>query len=57
MAISAALEMIVYRPLVLTQNETNFDVRVKVIGGGVSSQAGAIRHGIARALLLEKRRK
>ena len=48
----AALEMMVYRPLVLTQNENNFDVRVKVIGGGVSSQAGAIRHGIARALLL-----
>ena len=48
----AALEMMVYRPLVLTQNENNFDVRVKVVGGGVSSQAGAIRHGISRALLL-----
>ncbi len=47
----AALEMIVYRPLVLTEKENSFDVRVKVIGGGVSSQAGAIRHGISRALL------
>jgi len=37
---------------VLTKNETTFDVKVKVVGGGVSSQAGAIRHGISRALLL-----
>lgn len=47
----ATLEMMVYQPLVLTGNETKFDVQVKVVGGGVSSQAGAIRHGIARALL------
>lgn len=47
----AALEMVIYQPLVLTQNETKFDVYVKVTGGGVSSQAGAIRHGISRALL------
>ncbi|MFH0703358.1 MAG: 30S ribosomal protein S9 [bacterium] len=47
----AAFEMMIYQPLVLTQNETKFDVRVKVIGGGISSQAGAIRHGISRALL------
>jgi len=48
----SALEMMVYQPLVLTKNETTFDVKVKVVGGGVSSQAGAIRHGISRALLL-----
>lgn len=46
-----ALEMMIYQPLVLTQNETNYDVKVKVVGGGISSQAGAIRHGISRALL------
>ncbi|EKE03494.1 MAG: 30S ribosomal protein S9 [uncultured bacterium] len=49
----AALEMMIYQPLVLTENETKFDVRVKVVGGGVSSQAGAIRHGISRALLMQ----
>ena len=48
----AALEMLVYQPLVLTEKENTFDVRVKVLGGGVSSQAGAVRHGIARALLV-----
>jgi small subunit ribosomal protein S9 len=48
----STLEMMIYQPLVLTKNETNFDVKVKVVGGGVSSQAGAIRHGISRALLL-----
>lgn len=46
-----ALEMMIYQPLVLTEKENSFDVRVKVIGGGVSSQAGAIRHGVSRALL------
>jgi len=47
----AALEMMIYQPLVLTESETKYDVHVKVLGGGISSQAGAIRHGIARALL------
>lgn len=46
-----ALEMVIYQPLVLTENETKYDVHVKVTGGGISSQAGAIRHGISRALL------
>lgn len=45
------LEMAIYRPLILTDNEENLDVRVKVLGGGVASQAGAIRHAISRALL------
>lgn len=48
----ASLEMMVYQPLVLTEKQENYDVRVKVVGGGVSSQAGAIRHGISRALLV-----
>lgn len=47
----AVLEMMIYQPLVLTEKESAYDVRVKVLGGGVSSQAGAIRHGISRALL------
>lgn len=46
------LEMMIFQPLVLTEKETSFDVRVKVTGGGISSQAGAIRHGVARALLM-----
>ena len=44
-------EMTIFRPLVITEKEGSFDIRVKVIGGGISSQAGAIRHGVARALL------
>ena len=46
-----AIEMMVYRPLVLTENQDKYDVIVKAVGGGTVSQAGAIRHGIARALL------
>jgi len=38
-------------PLVLTQLSGRLDVRVKVHGGGISGQAGAIRHGLARALI------
>ena len=45
------LEMMVYRPLALTDNQEKYDVKVKVVGGGVSYQAGAIAHGISRALL------
>ena len=44
------LKMTVRQPLVLT-NVGNFDVLVNVTGGGLTGQAGAIRHGIARALL------
>lgn len=39
------------QPLTLTGYENNVDVRVRVHGGGVSGQAGAVRHGIARALI------
>ena len=46
-----AIEMLVYRPLVLTDNQEKYDVKVKAVGGGICSQAGAIRHGISRALL------
>jgi len=40
------------QPLVLTKLMDSYDVNVKVIGGGVSGQSGAIRHGITRALVL-----
>jgi len=43
--------MIAKQPLVLTQNTENFDIQVNVFGGGESGQAGAVRHGITRALL------
>lgn len=39
-------------PLVLTENQDAFDINVKVKGGGIMGQAGAIRHGITKALLL-----
>ncbi len=45
------LKLIVRQPLALTGTEGKFDVIAKVLGGGVSGQAGAVRHGIARALL------
>ena len=45
------LKLIVRQPLVLTKTLDKFDVVVKVEGGGFTGQAGAIRHGVARALL------
>lgn len=45
------LRMIICQPLQLTNTLGQFDVKVNVGGGGVSGQAGAVRHGIARALL------
>ena len=45
------LKVIVRQPLVATDNADKFDVKVTVRGGGTTGQAGAIRHGIARALL------
>jgi small subunit ribosomal protein S9 len=39
------------QPLELTDNSSKFNVTVKVIGGGVTGQAGAVRHGVARALV------
>ena len=45
------LKVIVKQPLVATNTLSKYDVIVKVTGGGVTGQAGAIRHGIARALL------
>ena len=45
------LKLIARQPLALTDNAEKFDVVVRVAGGGVTGQAGAIRHGVARALL------
>ena len=44
------LKLIVNQPLVLTQNVGKLDILVNVCGGGTTGQAGAIRHGISRAL-------
>lgn len=46
-----ALEMIVQQPLVAVDLIGKFDVRADALGGGIAGQAGAIRHGIAKALL------
>lgn len=46
------LELIVKQPLNLTETLEKYDVLIKVAGGGPSGQAGAVRHGISRALLL-----
>ena len=46
------LKIIVKQPLVLTQTEGKFDIYANVTGGGFTGQAGAIRHGLSRALVL-----
>ena len=43
--------MIVRQPLLLTGNDATFDIKISVRGGGESGQAGAVRHGITRALI------
>jgi small subunit ribosomal protein S9 len=45
-------KIILAQPLVLTDNLNTFDIKVKVKGGGISGQAGAVRHGITKALIL-----
>ena len=46
-----ALRMIIRQPLQLTETAAKFDILVNVAGGGPAGQAGAVRHGITRALL------
>ena len=46
-----ALQLIIRQPFELTQTADRFDVKANVQGGGISGQAGAVRHGITRALL------
>ena len=43
--------MVVKSPLVVTNTEDQYDIKINVYGGGLTGQAGAMRHGIARALL------
>lgn len=43
--------MIIRQPLVLTEHLATFDIKVNVAGGGETGQAGAVRHGITRALM------
>jgi small subunit ribosomal protein S9 len=45
------LRMVVRQPLLATETDENFDIVVTVTGGGATGQAGAVRHGISRALL------
>ncbi len=47
----ATLRMEVNAPLVLTETKDQFDIKINVYGGGYTGQAGAMRHGISRALL------
>lgn len=44
-------QMVARQPLVLTSNEEQFDIKVNVRGGGETGQAGAVRHGLTRALI------
>ncbi len=48
---SEVLKMIVKQPLLLTETAEKFDIHATVVGGGPSGQAGALRHGISRALI------
>ena len=46
------LQIVVYRPLTLINRENEFDIKCTVKGGGLTGQAGAIIHGLARAIIL-----
>ena len=46
------LQIAIFRPLTVTKREKEFDVRCSVKGGGLSGQAGAIIHGLSRAIIL-----
>ncbi len=46
-----SLQQIVRQPLVVTNSQGKFDIKVNVDGGGIAGQASAVRHGIARALV------
>ena len=47
----ADLRLVINQPFAVTSTEGSYDVHVNVVGGGYAGQSGAIRHGIARALL------
>ncbi len=45
------LKMLIRQPLLITETADKFDILINVAGGGIAGQAGAVRHGISRALL------
>jgi len=45
------LKMVIRQPLAITETNEKFDIAINVAGGGMTGQAGAIRHGLSRALL------
>ena len=50
--LKANLQTAIFRPLIITKRENEYDVRCFVKGGGLSGQAGAIIHGLSRAIVL-----
>ena len=50
----ANLQIAIYRPLTITKRENEYDVRCSVKGGGLTGQAGAIIHGLSRAIVLHE---
>ena len=46
-----SLKLLIRQPLLVTETADKFDVRVRIDGGGISGQAGAVRHGLSRALV------
>jgi small subunit ribosomal protein S9 len=48
---SRVLKMIIRQPMLITETADKFDILINVAGGGMAGQAGAIRHGLSRALL------
>jgi small subunit ribosomal protein S9 len=46
-----SLKLLIRQPLLITETASKFDVHVRIAGGGMSGQAGAIRHGLSRALV------
>ena len=50
----ANLQIAIYRPLTIVKRESEYDVRCSVKGGGLTGQAGAIIHGMARAIVLHE---
>ena len=49
--LGSARELLI-APLLLTENSDKFDIKITVLGGGIMGQAGAVRHGITKALVL-----
>jgi len=46
-----SLKLMIRQPLLLTETADKFDIHVRILGGGIAGQAGAVRHGLTRALV------